>query len=65
MNAFGPAIVSAIILALYGAHVLGYGHVEGEADKELLKLLATAVVYYWVGSSSGSARKTEIAGGKQ
>jgi hypothetical protein len=65
VNKFGPAIVSVIVLALYAANVLGYGHIEGEAERELMKVLTTMVVGYWIGSSSGSARKTEMQGEKQ
>lgn len=66
MNRYGPAMVSAVILLIYGAHMLGLGHgvMWGEGDVKLMDTCLTLVIGYWLGSSSGSAAKTELMGGK-
>lgn len=60
-------MVTLAILGLYGAHLLGVGVAWGVPDEETMKNLSIMVVSYWVGSSHGSDRKTEITadqGGK-
>lgn len=60
LNRFGPAIVTISVLGLYGAHLMGWGPSWAVPDEETMKNLSIMVASYWVGSSSGSARKTEI-----
>lgn len=60
MTRFGPAVVTIAILGLFGAHLLGFGPALGLQDAETLKNLSIMVASYWVGSSHGSDRKTEI-----
>lgn len=64
MNQFGPALVSAVILGIYALHVAGHGIAMDAAELKLLETCLTLVVGYWLGSSVGSARKTEISEGK-
>lgn len=63
MTAFGPAIVTVVLLGLYGAHLMGIGPAWGVPDEETMKNLTIMVASYWVGSSHGSDRKTEIMQG--
>jgi len=63
--AYGSAMVSAVILALFSLMVVaeqfGYPAI-GEGSKQLVQTALTLVLGYWVGSSSGSAAKdTRIA----
>lgn len=60
VNQFGPALVSAIILAIYGTHMMGHGMAWGEGDTKLMETCLTLVIGYWLGSSHGSDRKTEM-----
>lgn len=64
----GPIIVSVIVLTVFGivlymvlTHSLPPGN-EKPADIALgaLTTMAAAVVNYWVGSSAGSAEKTQL-----
>ena len=63
MNAFGPAVVTIALLAFYGAHLMGFGPAWSVPDEETMKNLTIMVASYWVGSSHGSDRKTEIMQG--
>lgn len=68
--AWGAAIVSVLVLGTFGVmlyKVIGApaGAVLGESAQNLLGMLgtmATGVVYYWVGSTAGSAAKTALVG---
>lgn len=62
MQQFGPALVSSVILAIYGLHMTGatHGAVWTDGDVKLMDTCLTLVVGYWLGSSAGSARKTEL-----
>lgn len=62
MNKYGSLIVSAVILAIYAIHAMGYGGHWTEGDQKLMDTCLTLTVGYWLGSSAGSARKSEIAG---
>ena len=62
MNRYGPMIVSMIILALFGAHMMGFGLSWAEGDQKLMETCLTLVVGYWLGSSHGSAMKTDAKG---
>jgi len=59
-SGFGPAVVTVALLAVYVAHLMGLGPVWGAGDEETMKNLTIMVASYWVGSSHGSDRKTEI-----
>ena len=54
--AYGAAVVTAVVLGLFGYVIVAGGDVP-LALKETLKTIATAAVFYWVGSSPGSAAK--------
>lgn len=61
MHKLGPAFVSAVILAIYALHSTGATHAAWtEGDVKLMDTCLTLVVGYWLGSSAGSARKTEL-----
>ena len=71
--AWGAPVVSVLVLAAFGAMamlVLWHGIPTGAEAVASVMLgyvggMATSVVAYWVGSSAGSARKSELlAGGK-
>lgn len=65
MNRWGPAMVSAIILITYCSHALGLGSAPwDESSTKLMEVCLTLVMGYWLGSSSGSARKTELTEAK-
>ena len=65
---WGAGIVSALVLVLFGACLAAFlFHGVPEESATLLNILlgtlaamASNVVGYWVGSSAGSARKTDI-----
>lgn len=61
----GRVAVSLLVLSLWGAITLGRTPPQSEANMKLMDTLATAVVFYWVGSSSGSDRKTEMLGDRR
>ncbi len=62
MQQLGPALVSATILVIYALHMTGHGGSAPwtEGDVKLMDTCLTLVVGYWLGSSAGSARKTEL-----
>lgn len=61
MHQIGPAFVSVVILAIYALHMTGAtGGTWAEGDIKLMDTCLTLVVGYWLGSSAGSARKTEL-----
>lgn len=60
---FGAAFVTAVVLALYGAVVLGLAPKPEPDLAETLKALVTLAAGYWIGSSSGSAAKDIKPGG--
>ena len=64
VNQIGPCLVSFVILGLYAAHMLGHTIAWTEGDIKLMDTCLTLVIGYWLGSSVGSARKTELAEGK-
>ena len=58
-NRFGQYLVTLAIVGVYLAHYAGIGPVWDTTDSQLQNLLLMAVVGYWLGSSDGSARKSE------
>jgi hypothetical protein len=66
--AWAPAVVSFVVLATFGVVMWGaLNRVMPAGSETILNMLlgtlaamATAVVSYWVGSSSGSAQKTDM-----
>lgn len=54
---WGAAGVTAVIMALYGAVILGLAPKPDPDIGETLKALALLAAGYWLGSSSGSAAK--------
>lgn len=53
---FGAAIVTLIILGLFGFVIFNGSHIDSDL-KETLKVLSVAAASYWIGSSAGSASK--------
>lgn len=53
---FGAAIVTLIILGLFGFVIFNGSHIDPDL-KETLKVLSVAAASYWIGSSAGSASK--------
>lgn len=54
--AYGSAVVTLILLALF-CYCIVFAVTMAEGTWEALKTLTTAAVFYWVGSSRGSAAK--------
>jgi hypothetical protein len=52
-------MLSAVIMALYSAHMMGFGGVWGDGDVKLMDTSLTLVLGYWIGSSHGSISKDE------
>lgn len=52
-------LLSTVIMALYAAHMMGYGIVWGEGDMKLMDTCLTLVLGYWIGSSHGSITRGE------
>ena len=59
---FGRVLCSAVIMAVWGILMLGWAPVPTEGGMRLMDTLMCAVAFYWLGSSSGSDRKTEMLG---
>lgn len=55
----GQLLVTIAILGFYGAHALGLGGTWSDGDNQLMNVCLTLVIGYWLGSSSGSAKKTD------
>lgn len=60
--AYGAAAVSTVILLLFAVVVVAelWGMEIGDGSRRLLEYLLIAVGGYWLGSSRGSAEKTEM-----
>jgi lysozyme len=60
--AWGTAVVSGWILLLFGVVLIGEmaGHLVGDGSKKLLEYMLIGVGAYWLGSSRGSAEKTDL-----
>lgn len=59
----GRIAVSLVVCGLWGMITLGYAPSQSEANQKLIDVLMQGVVFYWIGGSAGSDRKTEIMGG--
>jgi hypothetical protein len=61
--AWGSAVVSAVVLALFAfmvvTEMLGYGQTN-DATRRLLEYLPIATGSYWLGSNAGSASKERM-----
>lgn len=63
MRQAGQIIVSVVVLGVWTAHMLGVLKPWGDADTSTIGNALALVLGYWIGSSHGSDRKTDMLGG--